>query len=112
MDVCGAVRRVLKCGGAGALASCAAPLVGLLAERWFGFSGAASRTDSAERDLTNARALGAALLCFCLVPWAGTLLVYSGAPGLHGIPFQPRIQQLQAIPVRGPWTSSSMSATS
>lgn len=62
----------------GALASCAAPLVGLLAERWFGFNGAAARSQSAERDLANASALGSALLFFCLVPWVGTLLVYTG----------------------------------
>lgn len=62
----------------GALASCAAPLVGLLAERWFGFSGAASRSQSTEKDLANASALGSALLFFCLVPWIGTLLVYTG----------------------------------
>lgn len=64
----------------GALASCAAPLVGLLAERWFGFNGAAARSESAEKDLANAAALGSALLFFCLVPWVGTLLVYTGKP--------------------------------
>ncbi len=65
---------------AGALASFAAPLVGLLAERWFGFSGAASRSHSIERDLANANALGSAILFFCLMPWSGTLLAYTGAP--------------------------------
>ncbi len=65
--------------GAGALASCAAPLVGLLAERWFGFSGAAARSHSAQQDQVNAQALGSALLFFCLAPWTGTLLVYTGA---------------------------------
>lgn len=64
--------------GTGALASCAAPLVGLLAELWFGFSGAASRSHSRERDQANAQALGSALLFFCLTPWIGTLIIYTG----------------------------------
>ena len=49
---------------AGAMAACAAPLVGLMAQRWFGFSGASTVTGEKERDLKNARALGSALLAF------------------------------------------------
>ena len=77
-----------KLDSAGALASCAAPLVGLLAERWFGFSGAAARSYSAHQDQANAQALGSALLFFCLAPWISTLLVYSGA---HARPPPPPI---------------------
>jgi hypothetical protein len=46
------------------MAACAAPLVGLMAQRWFGFSGASTVTGEKERDLKNARALGSALLAF------------------------------------------------
>jgi hypothetical protein len=113
----------------GAVAACAAPLVGALAERMFGFSGsgtgapkleeqpvelmccaytcfclplmlpvllrccrdAASATESLldehpccavtrdrPTDLANAAALGNALLCFLAVPWAITLVLYTG----------------------------------
>ena len=58
--------------------------MGLLAERWFGFSGAAARSHSARHDQANAQALGSALLFFCLAPWTGTLLVYTGA-GRHSL---------------------------
>lgn len=50
---CGNVAGSLRCMAsfrcAGALASCAAPLVGLLAERYFGFDGTAARSADGER---------------------------------------------------------------
>lgn len=64
--------------GAGAIASCAAPLVGLLAERYFGFKGDAARSKEAGRDLEKARALGNALLCFLVIPWTLCLVFYTG----------------------------------
>lgn len=63
----------------GAVAAFAAPLVGLLAEKWYGFSGASTVTGDRDRDLANARALGSALLAFLAVPWFICLCVYSGA---------------------------------
>ncbi|KAL4424385.1 hypothetical protein ABPG75_001686, partial [Micractinium tetrahymenae] len=62
----------------GAVAACAAPLVGKLAQRIFGFSGAGTVTHDRERDLANAAALGNALLAFMVVPWCFTLALYSG----------------------------------
>ncbi|KAK9786693.1 hypothetical protein WJX73_003542 [Symbiochloris irregularis] len=83
----------------GAIAACGAPLVGILAERMFGFTGAAATTThcgdrlvgapdaivaaaaSAEelsRDLVKAHALGNALLVSLVVPWALCFLFYSG----------------------------------
>lgn len=49
---------------AGAMAACSAPLVGILAEGWFGFRGASTVTGDRSVDLRNAQALGAALLAF------------------------------------------------
>ncbi|EIE22835.1 MFS general substrate transporter [Coccomyxa subellipsoidea C-169] len=66
----------------GALAACAAPLVGKLAERMFGFSGAATRSGDVNKDLERARALGSSLLVFLIVPWTLCLIFYSGA-GSH-----------------------------
>ncbi|KAL4422801.1 hypothetical protein ABPG75_008998 [Micractinium tetrahymenae] len=62
----------------GAMAACSAPLVGLLAQRWFGFSGASKVTGDAALDLNNAKALGSALLAFTTIPWAFCFLMYSG----------------------------------
>lgn len=62
----------------GALASCAAPLVGLLAEKYFGFDGTAARSADVDQNLAKARALGNALLVFLLVPWTLCLLFYTG----------------------------------
>ncbi|KAI7839840.1 hypothetical protein COHA_006425 [Chlorella ohadii] len=62
----------------GAVAACAAPLVGTLAERVFGFSGSGTVTRDRPTDLANAAALGNALLCFLLVPWTITLVLYTG----------------------------------
>ena len=55
------------------MAACAAPLVGILAQDWFGFSGDATVTGTRAVDLNNARALGSALLAFTTgaAPWAG-----------------------------------------
>eukprot|EP00884_Botryococcus_braunii_P012902 jgi/Botrbrau1/21612/Bobra.43_1s0016.1 len=62
----------------GALAACAAPLVGLIAQHYFGFKGTAEVTRDPARDLPRARALGNALLLFMIVPWTFCLLAYSG----------------------------------
>ena len=67
-----------------ALAACASPLVGFLAEKVFGFKGAAAagegggtEPDQGE-DLTKAKALGNALLVCLVVPWTICLIVYTG----------------------------------
>lgn len=62
----------------GAVAAFAAPLVGVLAEKWFGFTGSSAVTGDRDRDLANARALGSALLFFLAVPWTACLIVYTG----------------------------------
>ena len=70
-----------------ALAACASPLVGFLAERVFGFKGAAAAgggggadlPDQGE-DLAKAKALGNALLVCLVVPWTICLIVYTGWP--------------------------------
>ena len=68
-----------------ALAACASPLVGFLAERVFGFKGPASAgaggASSQGEDLAKAKALGNALLVCLVVPWAICLIVYTGQPG-------------------------------
>ena len=71
---------------AGAIASVAAPLVGILAQRYFGFEGDAARSTEPGKDLAKARALGNALLCFLVIPWTLTLLFYTGTylPGSTG----------------------------
>lgn len=62
----------------GAIAACAAPLVGLLAEEIFGFKGAATRTGDRATDLAKANAIGNALLCFMIIPWSLCLVAYCG----------------------------------
>lgn len=62
----------------GAMAACSAPLVGLLAQRWFGFSGASTVTGNVELDVKNARAMGSALLAFTTIPWTFCFFMYSG----------------------------------
>lgn len=57
--------------GAGAMAACSAPLVGLLAENWFGFKGTSRVTGVRKDDLHNAKALGNALLAFTIGDWGG-----------------------------------------
>jgi hypothetical protein len=61
-----------------ALAAGAAPLVGLAAQRAFGFRGTAEPRGERARDLANAAALGDALLTFTVAPWAAVLALYSG----------------------------------
>ena len=66
-----------------ALAACASPLVGFLAEHVFGFRGAASAGAAGQvpdpgEDLSKARALGNALLVCLVVPWTICLIVYTG----------------------------------
>ena len=68
------------------MAACAAPLVGLLGERVFGFRGKATATRDPAIDQPNAAALGNALLAFLLVPWCLTLLLYSGKWFRVGLP--------------------------
>lgn len=62
----------------GAIAACAAPLVGMLAEKRFGFKGTAARSGDPTIDVAKARALGSALVPFLVVPWTCSLIVYSG----------------------------------
>ncbi|KAK9813231.1 hypothetical protein WJX72_011069 [[Myrmecia] bisecta] len=64
----------------GAVAACGAPLVGLLAEKVFGFEGSVTQTAEAVagRDFTNAAALSSSLVCCLTVPWALCLLSYTG----------------------------------
>jgi hypothetical protein len=61
------------------LAACAAPAVGLLAERLYGFSGAVSRDALSDAVLRsrNAGALGSSLLLCMAVPWTACLLFYT-----------------------------------
>ncbi len=67
-----------------ALAACASPLVGFLAEKVFGFKGAAAAGEGGGtgpdqgEDLTKAKALGNALLVCLVVPWTICLIVYTG----------------------------------
>ena len=62
----------------GAIAATSAPLVGLMSQRIFGFSGASTVSGDRQRDLANARALGNALLAFCCFSWTFCFLMYSG----------------------------------
>ena len=58
----------------------AAPLVGLVAEKTFGFSGTLGLSvDAAQAEaLSNARALGRAMLVLLLLPWGFDFFVYFG----------------------------------
>ena len=56
--------------------------MGLLAERYFGFSGDATRSKEPGHDLEKARALGNALLCFLVIPWTLCLVFYTGVSPL------------------------------
>jgi hypothetical protein len=65
----------------GALAACAAPLVGLIAEGVFGYDavrGAHDVEGGAVADPENARALGRSLVCCLCVPWGLCFLFYFG----------------------------------
>ncbi len=68
----------------GALGATAAPLVGLLAEKAFGFSGTLGQSaDAAQATaLSNAHALSRAMLVLLLLPWGFDFLVYFGT-ALH-----------------------------
>lgn len=67
-----------------ALAACTAPLVGLMAQNVFGFSGTAAPTGDAAVDLANAHALGEALLIFMVGPWGIVLALYTGLHWTYG----------------------------
>ena len=62
----------------GAIAACAAPMVGVLAQKLFGFKGEASPTGDRQSDLLKAQAIGNALLCFMAIPWSLCLVAYTG----------------------------------
>lgn len=62
----------------GALGATAAPLVGLVAERAFGFSGNLGQSVDEARSLSNAHALGNAMLVLLLLPWGFDFFVYFG----------------------------------
>jgi hypothetical protein len=61
------------------LAACAAPAVGLLAERVFGFSGAVNTQSLSDLELRtrNANALGSSLLACMVLPWSACLVFYT-----------------------------------
>lgn len=61
-----------------AIAALAAPIVGIMAQTLFGFSGTASTTGHEETDHRNARALGNALLVCMIVPWFLCFVFYTG----------------------------------
>ena len=63
-----------------AIASCAAPMVGLLAERVFKFQGtmASSKSQTAAAAASNAAALANSLAVCMLVPWSVCLLFFTG----------------------------------
>ena len=61
-----------------AIAAMAAPLVGILAEQLFGFSGAAAKGGEVGADLSKARALGNALVVCMIVPWFLCFVFYTG----------------------------------
>ncbi|CAL8468475.1 g8015 [Coccomyxa elongata] len=61
-----------------AVAACAAPVVGKLAESAFGFEGTAATTGDVGHDLRKAASLSSAMLVMTAVPWALCCLAYSG----------------------------------
>ncbi|KAL3131696.1 hypothetical protein ABBQ38_007988 [Trebouxia sp. C0009 RCD-2024] len=62
----------------GAVAACATPFVGMLAQRMFGFTGKATRSSDPAVNAANARALGNALVAFLIIPWTLSLIIYTG----------------------------------
>ena len=66
----------------GALGATAAPLVGLVAERTFGFSGRLGQSvDAAQAEahsLSKVHALGKAMLVLLLLPWGFDFFAYFG----------------------------------
>ncbi|GAB4813864.1 hypothetical protein N2152v2_000910 [Parachlorella kessleri] len=79
----------------GAIAACGAPLVGLVAERWFGFEGAVGQGQ--EGAYRNALALANALLVCLVAPWLLCLLSYTA---LHWS--YPRDRRKSAVGSPGP----------
>lgn len=61
----------------GALAACAAPVVGIVAQRVFGFQGSVSE-GRGRTEQGNAEALGDSLLLCLLVPWTFCFVFYTG----------------------------------
>mmetsp|Transcript_16591 Transcript_16591/g.43015 ORF Transcript_16591/g.43015 Transcript_16591/m.43015 type:complete len:537 (+) Transcript_16591:330-1940(+) len=66
-----------------AIAACATPVVGLVAEHWYGYVGAVARQQGpggamahSERNAQNAAALGDSLLVCLMVPWVFSLVCY------------------------------------
>ena len=53
-------------------------MVGVLAQKLFGFKGEASPTGDRQSDLLKAQAIGNALLCFMAIPWSLCLVAYTG----------------------------------
>lgn len=62
----------------GAIAAAGAPLVGILAEKAFGFSGTAEVSAEKSDNLKKARSLGDALLVFTALPWLLCAIFFSG----------------------------------
>jgi MFS family permease len=60
-----------------AVAALAVPLVGVLAERWFGFDGTATASGDPALDGPKAEALSRALLLMTVIPWTACAVVYS-----------------------------------
>ena len=60
-----------------AVAALAVPLVGVLAERWFGFDGTATASGDPALDGPKAEALSRALLLMTIIPWTACAVVYS-----------------------------------
>jgi hypothetical protein len=84
----------------GAVGACAAPLVGLIAERAFGFSGAVAAPDGGDGGAAgrrNAAALGSSLLLCLVVPWALCLLCYTGAGMLGGVDGASVVDELTSV---------------
>ncbi len=59
------------------IAALGAPLVGILAERWFGWDASSTGGTSKTADLKNADALSSALLLCMLVPWFLCFIFYT-----------------------------------
>ena len=69
----------------GAVGATAAPLVGLVAEKVFGYHGSlgGSVAPAPALVLANAQALGNSMLILLLVPWGLDLLFYTVSPSTH-----------------------------
>ena len=60
-----------------AVAALAVPLVGVLAEKWFGFDGTATASGDPALDGPKAEALSRALLLMTAIPWTACAVAYS-----------------------------------